>query len=380
MTITATKEADLLKRVDAFAKTNIAAHRHRLITSQEFPKSLWDAFAADGLAGLSVPKEFGGEGASYHTLAKAAQILSRIGGVPGATMVFSAHWLMTKIHIASDAPKEVQKMLLPLLARGDVTLSVAISEPGAGAHPKHLKTTARREGEEFILNGEKTYLTNGPLAEYFITLAITSESQGKKSFSAILVPASSSGFHRTEGMKIDFLHPCPHGGIRLEDCRVSAHNLIGKEGEAFERTSLRMRAIEDAAGALSHVGSMQCLLDQISTKVPIEQTTAIGEITTQLQGLEIIANQLAQLTDQTGDDVQPLLELHLGFKQFSHLCSDALEKLVQETSNTINTETNLLARDISKLHNIARSAHAARHTKIGKAYIQKSNSLGLQDE
>ncbi|MEH6404204.1 MAG: acyl-CoA dehydrogenase family protein [Sneathiella sp.] len=373
MTITAKKEAETLKRVEEFAKTEIAPNRQSLITSQEFPKALWDAFAKSGLAGLSVPKEFGGEGASYHTVAKAAKILSQTGGVPGATMVFSAHWLMTKIHIVNDANNEIRQTLLPLLSRGDATLSVAISEPGAGAHPKHLTTTARREGGDFILNGEKTYLTNAPLADYFVTLAITDEAHGKKSFSAILIPTSAPGFQRTDGVKIDFLHPCPHGGIRLEECRVPLQNLIGVEGDAFERTSLRMRAIEDAAGALSHVGSMQCLIQQIAIQATIKQATAIGEITTQLQALEVLANQLAQLADQTEDNVQPLLEMQLGFKQFSHLCSEALEKLVKETSLSSKIETDLLARDIGKLHNIARSAHAARHTKIGKAYIQKTS-------
>lgn len=375
MTKTAQKEADLIKRVEEFAKANITPNRQTLITSHTFPKALWKAFSDSGLAGLSVPEEYGGLNASYQTLAMAAETLSYVGGVPGVTMVFSAHWLMTKLHIVGDASIEIQKTLLPILARGDATLSVAISEPDAGAHPKHLKTTARRDANEFVLNGEKTYLTNAPLAEYFITLAITGESKGQKAFSAVLVPTTAPGFYRTEGAKIDFVHPCPHGGIKLEECRVPARNLIGIEGNAFQRTSMRMRALEDAVGALSHVGSMRCLLDQIASQASAEQTAAIGAIATQLQALRVLANHLAFLADSAGDNLQELLEMQLGFKQFSQHCAAALEKLVDPLSPPSQIETTLLARDISKLQNIALSAHTARHTKIGQAYI-KIHSTG----
>ena len=358
-----------------FARTHIKPRRHELITATEFPKDLWHSFAASGLAGLSVPVEFGGLGVDYRTLSQVARILSRYGRVPGATMVFMSHWLIGKLHIAGDAPVAIREKLLPELAKGATTLSVAISEPGAGAHPKHLRTTARRDGDSFILNGEKAFLTNGPLADYFIVLAITGETNGQKAFSAILVPADSGGFRRTDGVKIDFLHPCPHGGIALEDCRVPAANLIGVEGDAFVRTSLRMRAIEDAAGAGGSIGSMYGLLSDIAGDAPIEMTAEIGAVATQLKALEIIAAHLASMADSAGDDVQALLELQLGYHQQSQACSKSFADIIEKLSLAQKPEIELLYRDISKSLTIARSAHIARLTKIGQAVLRDPDSL-----
>ncbi|MZR31693.1 acyl-CoA dehydrogenase family protein [Sneathiella litorea] len=364
-----------LSKIHHFATTKIKSRRAELIAAKVFPEELWHDFANSGLASLSLPEEYGGLAADYSTLSLAGRTLNQVGGVPGVTMVFMAHWLMSKLHIAGDAPSALKQQLLPELAKGETTLSVAISEPGAGAHPKLLKTTARREGEEYILNGEKAFLTNGPIANHFIVLAITDEANGKKAFSAILVSADSEGFRRTEGVKIDFLHPCPHGGIILENCRVPIANLIGKEGDALNRTSLRMRAIEDATGAGSQVGSMYCLLSDVATHATEIQALKIGAIATRLKALDVIAAHLASMANTTGDDLQPLLELQLGFHQECKACADALEEVLEELAISDQPQISLLVRDISKSLTIARNAHTIRLTKIGRTIINNPANL-----
>ncbi len=370
MTKTVPKEADLLEQVRKFALTHIAPRRHELITAKEFPCDLWQAFGESGLAGLSIPIEFGGLGASYQTLSTAGQILNQLGGVPGATMVFMSHWQFAKLHFTENASVEIQQKIFPLLRDGKATLSVAISEPGAGAHPKHLKTTAIRDGENFILNGEKAFLTNGPLATFFIVLAITGEANGRKAFSALLVPADAEGFSCTDGVKIDFLHPCPHGGIKLENVRIPAGNLIGAEGDAFERTSLQMRAVEDAVGAAGHIGSLQCLLNDICPHTPPEHAPLIGGISTQIQALQVVATELAKKAEETNVNLNPLLELQLGFRQLIKPCIQMLIELTESNSETLSEEISLLARDISKFQSIAGNAHKARLNKIGAQLVR----------
>ena len=363
-------QSKLLKKVEEFATGHIRPRRLELITATSFPKDLWQAFADSGLAGLSIPEEFNGLNANYGILSAAARCLSRAGGVPGATMVFMSHWLISRLHIASDAPEKMKQQLLPALAKGEATLSVAISEPGAGAHPKFLKTSARQDGAYYIVNGEKAYLTNGPIADHFIVLAITDETEGKKAFSAILVPADSEELERTEGVKIDFLHPCPHGGIRLKDCKVGTENLIGKAGDAFARTSMRMRAIEDAVGAGGSVGAFQCLLNDIASVAPKEKALEIGAIGTQLQLLDIGAAHLAKMVENESGDHAPTMELQLGFHQQCQTLSKAFATLIEDLPSPLSTEINLLNRDIAKSLTIARSTHAVRLTKIGHS-IQK---------
>jgi acyl-CoA dehydrogenase len=355
-----------------FAQKVIFPRRQELIKSAVFPDNLWQAFARSGLAGLSVPKEFGGSGASYQILSSIGQILNREGGVPGVGMVFMSHWQLTKLHLVEVASMEMKQDLLPKLAAGETTLSVAISEPGAGAHPKLLKTSARREGDKYILNGEKAFLTNGPLADYFIVLAITTEDAGKKKFSALLVPAGLPGFQKTDGVKIDFLHPCPHGGLKLMDCQVPASNMIGVEGEAFIRTSLRMRALEDAVGAASHVGSMQCLLKEFARQETMEIAAEIGAAATLLQALDVTAHHLATLTDHASPDLDELMELQLGHRQQSQACAKLLNDILQKIPEPVSEYISLLNRDIQKYHSIAESAHAARLKKIGQSIIHKA--------
>lgn len=368
------QSADLLNKIRDFAEAHIRPNRGKLIKANDFPPDLWHTFGASGLAGLSLPEDHGGLGANYSLLSAAGRVISQTGGVPGVTMVFMAHWVMSKLHIATDTPSPVQQQLLPLLAAGKTTLSVAISEPGAGAHPKFLKTTARREGAKFVLNGEKAFLTNGPLADQFIVLAITDETGGRKAFSAILVPADSSGFRRTEGVKIDFLHPCPHGGIVLENCRVPAANLLGEEGDAFDRTSMRMRAIEDAAGAAGQVGSMYRLLSDIAAEASDDLAMQLGAIATKLQALDVIAAELASMADAAGDDLQPILELQLGFHQQCQNCSEAFSAVMEKCPDIDSPHIHYLFRDISKSLTIAKNAHAARLAKIGMAILHSADS------
>lgn len=368
MTQSAINEATALNEIEKFAIDHIRPRRYELITSTSFPKDLWQRFGESGLAGLSCPLEFGGRGASFETLSSAGQILNQTGGVPGVTMSLMGHWLFSKLHIANDASEGLQRELFPGFVNGTSTLSVAISEPGAGAHPKFLKTTARRDGNEFVLNGEKSFLTNGPLADFFIVLSITEEKATRKAFSAILVPASSVGFERTEGAKIDFLHPCPHGGIRLENCRVPVTNLIGIEGDAFERTSLRMRAIEDAIGASGQVGAMACLFEDILPTLSHGEAEEIGSLDTQLQALNIIAIELAK---QAVEGIENLLELQAGFRQLSEHAGSSLSAFKESKKDALNPETLLLARDIFKFQTIAKSAHKARLEKTGRAILHR---------
>ncbi|MEX0582894.1 MAG: acyl-CoA dehydrogenase family protein, partial [Sneathiella sp.] len=101
-------QSALLKKVEEFAASHIRPRRQELITATTFPKDMWQAFASSGLAGLSIPEKFAGLGANYSFLSSAAQCLSREGGVPGATMVFMSHWLISRLHIVSDAPEKMK--------------------------------------------------------------------------------------------------------------------------------------------------------------------------------------------------------------------------------------------------------------------------------
>ncbi|MFT6558439.1 acyl-CoA dehydrogenase family protein [Sneathiella sp.] len=366
---TALKEADLLEKVEDFAKTVIFPQRETLIRSPIFPETLWRSFIDYGLAGLSIPADYGGEGAGFQTIAQAGYLLNRFGGVPGVNLTLCSHWTLARLHLLYGTSEQLKEKYLPAIATGTEILSMAISEPGAGAHPKKLSTTAIRNEDRFLLNGEKAFLTNGPLATAYLVLAITSEEKGRRAFSTFLIPSKAEGLQKTTGVELDFLHPCPHGGVRLQNCSIDEENMIGEEGTAFERTSLKMRAVEDALGAASLLGILSHLLYHFARNAPLSTASQIGAIETQLQSLKIVAAHLAKQAEEQPDALDTLLSLYLGFRQQSKTCMTAIKDLYETSPADPSDYISLLLRDVLKFSAIAGSAHNSRLSKVGLAIL-----------
>ena len=210
--------------------------------------------------------------------------------------------LISRLHILGHGTPEQRQAYLPALVAGRSTPCLAISEPGAGAHPKHLTTEARRDGDAFVLNGEKAYLTNGPMADIFLVLAITGRTGDRKAFSVLIVPREAEGLQLTEGVKIDYLRPSPHCGISLQDVRVPAANLLGPEGDAFDAISLPMRRTEDAVFAASKAGAIRNILAAVCRDAPKlagdeDGLAVLGKLTAASRGLSALAFQGAELLD-----------------------------------------------------------------------------------
>ncbi len=134
---------------------------------------------------------------------------------------------------------------LPGIAAGAKIPCLAISEPGVGGHPKRLATVAREHGSAYLLSGEKAYLTNGPIADLFVVLAITAEKGQRKSYTAFIVDAETPGLKKTGPLDLGFLRPCPHGGIILDGCEVDRGRILGRLGYAYTDMALPFRQIED---------------------------------------------------------------------------------------------------------------------------------------
>jgi alkylation response protein AidB-like acyl-CoA dehydrogenase len=361
--------------VTAFARDHVAS-RPDLHQMKDFPPDLWQALAAHGLTGLGIPEEYGGRGCDYGMLAKAATALAETGGNQGVVMTWMAHNMNAALHLGSAGTDEQRKTWLPRIAAGDSSLTVAISEPGAGAHPKRLATKAVRDGDDYVLNGEKSYLTNGPLADVFLVLAITDETDGRKSFSAFLVPRATPGLEQTAGIEIDFLHPSPHCGLKLQDCRVPASNMVGAEGTAFERISLTMRAVEDALSTAATVGALRYLLNQLAASasdLPRDAIMQLGDMAGHIDMLQRISQDIAAELDHMAPDFagqsQQLMLLIAGFRS----CMNALPEDIADLAGEFNLSPGLAwqaaHRDIIKMSGIAATVWQARALKRGQALL-----------
>lgn len=136
------------------------------------------------------------------------------------------------------------------------TAAVAISEPGVGAHPKHLATSAEQAGEGWRLNGEKAWASNGPFAAVFIVLAVMAVEDGRKRYGAFLVPRDAPGLT---------LHPSEirHCGLSLRDCVVAGDALLGAPGTAYETMALPFRDVEDAVGLSGLGGTLRFMIGRL---------------------------------------------------------------------------------------------------------------------
>jgi acyl-CoA dehydrogenase len=260
---------DSQKDIERFAAQDLRRSLER--APETFPFRL---FAQAELAGYALPCEFGGQGASALHLFQAARTIVRESACLGVVVGWLAHQQMARHFIVAHGNKQQKERWLPELASGARLGAMAMSELGAAAHPKYLKTTAMRCDGGYVLNGEKAYTTNGPLAGLYAVLAVSDEREGRKYYSVFLVPRETNGLTLTNAGHVDFFRPTTHGGIKLENCFVPDDALLGEAGTAYEKMARPLRASEDAYGIATRLGAIEA---QMLALVQAQQDDVYGE-------------------------------------------------------------------------------------------------------
>jgi alkylation response protein AidB-like acyl-CoA dehydrogenase len=224
--------------------------------------AIWESLAAQGLAGLPVPEEHGGAGASIVDCCLANEAIGEGGHDGGLNLSLGAHWTIGTVPIWLHGTPEQRARYLPRLCSGEWIGSWASTEPEAGSDAGSLRTTARRDGDEWVLNGTKMFITNGPIAQLCTVLAVTDPDAGPgRGVSAFLVETSNPGF--AVGRELDKMgcRSSPTAEIVLTDCRVPADALLGPEGEALWRIAFECFDWERTVMIAGSVGGMQATLD-----------------------------------------------------------------------------------------------------------------------
>ena len=227
-----TREQELVRQmVREFAVNEVKPIAAEIDETERFPMENVKKMAELGMMGIPFPKELGGAGGDVLSYIISVEELSKVCGTTG--VILSAHTsLCASLIYENGTPAQKEKYLVPL-AKGEKIGAFGLTEPGAGTDAAGQQTTAVLEGDNYILNGSKIFITNGGVAETFIVFAMTDKSQGTRGISAFIVEKGFSGF--SIGKKEDKL------GIRasstteliFENCIVPKENLIGKEGKGF---------------------------------------------------------------------------------------------------------------------------------------------------
>jgi alkylation response protein AidB-like acyl-CoA dehydrogenase len=227
-----TEEQQLLKQtVREFAESEIGPHSREWDEKQEFPREVFTKLGELGLMGVVWPPEYGGSGMSTLDYTVVMEELSRVDA--GVALSVAAHNSLCSGHIFLAGSEEQRQRFLAPLARGEKVGCWGLTENSAGSDAGGTRTTAVRDGSGWVLNGSKTFITNGRVADTAVVMAVTDKSKGKKGISAFVVERGTKGFR--SGKKEDKL------GVRcsdtselvFEDCHLAAENLLGQEGHGF---------------------------------------------------------------------------------------------------------------------------------------------------
>ncbi len=367
---------DLQVRARQFGATEIAP-RFDLRDHETMPQDIWDALGQAGLAKIALPEKFGGSGGDLRALVMAAEAMAETGGNMGMVTSWMGRQLISRLHILGLGTPAQRNAYLPSLAAGRLTPCMAISEPGAGAHPKHLTTTASREGGSFVLNGEKAYLTNGPIADIFLVLCITRVEDKRKQFSVLIVPREAEGLELTEGVKIDYLRPSPHCGLKLHNVRVSAESLLGPEGDAFDAISLPMRRTEDAVFAASKAGATRHILRTITSEFKNlsdndDALVELGKLSAVSRGLGALAFHGAELLDiDPVANADAVSALAASAREWAGSLSERIQALIEQSGLAPSPQLSAACRDFEKSLGIARAAYAIQARRRGKALFEQ---------
>ncbi len=221
----------LLDTVTRFVRDEVAPNVTAWDTAGEFPRALYRQAADIGLLGLGYPEALGGTPAPWSVRNAVMQTLARVGGSGGVMASLFSHNIGLP-PVMAHGSAELQARVVPAVLRGEAIAALGITEPGGGSDVASLRTTARLDGDHYVVNGEKVFITSGMRCDW-ITLAVrTGESKGASGISLLLVPCDAPGLSRTRLDKMGWL--CSDTAhLRFDNLRVPASHLLGEAGAGF---------------------------------------------------------------------------------------------------------------------------------------------------
>jgi acyl-CoA dehydrogenase len=275
-------------------------------------RDVWSKAGANGFLCSNAPEAFGGAGADYRYNAVFTEELGYAGATgPG----FAVHSDMAANYILNFGTDEQKARWIPGMVSGEIIAALGLSEPGAGSDLKAIKTSAVRDGEDYVINGQKTYISNGQLADIVMLACKTDPSAGARGMSFIVVETTRSGFERGRKLEKFGLLAQDTSELFFSDMRVPAANLLGQEGMgmkiavhnlAEERLSIAVHAIGMCKGILDT--TIEYVKERMIFGRPVSdfQNTRfkIAEMYAQVQGAQVFVDRCVELAVDKEIDIE----------------------------------------------------------------------------
>jgi acyl-CoA dehydrogenase len=251
---------ELRETVTRFVQKEIAPNVDEWEAAREFPRELYSRCAELGFLGLKFPEELGGQGGTHLHDAVWVEELARSGGSGGVAAGLNAHTSIAMPPIFKFGTEEQKQRWLPAGIAGEKIGALGITEPGAGSDVASLATTAKRDGDRYIVNGAKTFITNGVRADFLVCACKTSEEGGHGGISFLVLEREMPGYEVSRKLEKMGWHSSDTGEISFSDVEVPVENLLGEENGGFKLIMANF-AWERLLMAIGAVGAMQRLIE-----------------------------------------------------------------------------------------------------------------------
>ncbi|MCP8967969.1 acyl-CoA dehydrogenase [Ectobacillus ponti] len=302
-----TEEQDMMRKmVRDFAEKEIAPFVPQM-EQGEFPREVLRKMGGLGLMGIPIPEEYGGAGMDFTSYILAIHELSRVSAAIG--VILAVHTSVGTNPILYFGTEEQKCKYVPKLAAGEMLGAFALTEPGAGSDAGSLKTKAVRNGDHYVVNGSKVFITNGGEADTYILFASTNPSMGTKGISAFIVEKGTTGLVIGKDEHKMGLHGSRTVQLTFEDMRVPAENLLGAEGQGFKiamsnldvgRIGIGAQALGIAEAALHDANEYAKTRYQFGKPINTQQGIAfkLADMATGVEASRLLVYRAASLRQQ----------------------------------------------------------------------------------
>jgi butyryl-CoA dehydrogenase len=303
-----TEEHRMIRRmVREFAEKEIAPRAEEMDETDQFPDDLFRRMGELGIIGLPFPEQYGGSGGDYMSLVIALEEIARVSGAMAITLDAQTSLYCEPVYLFGTEEQK-QKYLAPA-ARGKKIGAFGLTEPQAGSDAGATRTHAVRDGDEWVINGQKIFITNGSVADFFVVTAKTEPDKGTRGISAFIVEKSTPGFELGRDEKKMGLKGSVTSELFFENCRVPTQNMLGTENEGFKQFLTTLNAGRVAIAAMA-VGLAQGAFDRAVAYAqereqfgqPIAKFQAIqwmiAEMATEVEAARLLVNRAAWLREK----------------------------------------------------------------------------------
>jgi alkylation response protein AidB-like acyl-CoA dehydrogenase len=258
--------------------------------SQEFPAEIFSKMAELGFLGVMVPTELEGSGLGAMEFSLIVEEIARVD--PSIALGVAAHNGLCSGHILKFASDALKAKYIPRLATGQTMGAWGLTEPGSGSDASGMQTTARRDGDDWILNGRKNFITHGTVGDIAVIMAVTDRDAGSRSISAFAVDKTMDGFYADKKENKLGMRCSDTSSLVMEDVRVPGENLIGNEGEGF------IQALQILDGGRISIAALSVGLAQGALDAALQYSTERKQFGNTLSGFQAIQFKLAAMATE----------------------------------------------------------------------------------